>query len=86
MIPISCSLENLPVLKYSKTNTTDYLVLIVTAISLNPVFGSLWRAVCNDRDNDAREELVAAFGLQIERLTQEDEKVRMKLWLEQSYD
>ncbi|KAE8449167.1 hypothetical protein EG329_008551 [Mollisiaceae sp. DMI_Dod_QoI] len=58
----------------------------VAAISLNPVFGSLWRAVCNDRDNEAREEVITAFGLQVDRIANADEKARMKVWLEESYD
>jgi hypothetical protein len=53
---------------------------------LNPVFGSLWRAVCNDRTSEYREELITAFGLQIDRISNADEKARMKIWLEESYD
>jgi hypothetical protein len=58
----------------------------VRAISVNPVFGSLWRAVCNDRTLEARDSLIAAFGLQIERISNADEKAQMKAWLEESYD
>jgi hypothetical protein len=58
----------------------------VVAISLNPVFGSLWRAVCNDRENEARDGLIAAFGFQVDRISNADEKARMKIWLEESYD
>src|SRR6266480_1403380 len=58
----------------------------VSAVSLNPVFGSLWRAVCNDRENPAREELIQSFGLQIEKIHMADEKARMKNWLAESYD
>ncbi|PSS12568.1 hypothetical protein M430DRAFT_36658 [Amorphotheca resinae ATCC 22711] len=58
----------------------------VSAISLNPVFGSLWRVVCNDRDNEARDELTTAFGSQIDRIADANEKARMKVWLEESYD
>jgi hypothetical protein len=58
----------------------------VRAMSLNPVFGSLWRAVCNDRTLEAREGLISAFGLQIERISNTDEKAQMKAWLEESYD
>ena len=58
----------------------------VCAISLNPVFGSLWRAVCNDRENPNREELISSFGLQVDRITSADEKERMKNWLAESYD
>lgn len=58
----------------------------VSAISLNPVFGSLWRAVCNDRENPIRDELITAFSLKVDRIAEEEEKTRMKLWLEESYD
>ena len=58
----------------------------VVAISLNPVFGSLWRAVCNDRENEARDGLITAFGVQVDRISNADEKARMKIWLEESYD
>jgi len=58
----------------------------VSAISLNPVFGSLWRTVCNDRSNEAREELTVSFGQEVERIGNADEKARMKMWLEESYD
>ncbi|KFY33245.1 hypothetical protein V494_07806 [Pseudogymnoascus sp. VKM F-4513 (FW-928)] len=58
----------------------------VSAISLSPVFGSLWRAVCSDRKNSLRDELITAFGLQIDRIRNSNEKARMKTWLEESYD
>lgn len=58
----------------------------VTVISVNPVFGSLWRALCNDRDNPERESLISAFGASVEKIKSESEKVRMKAWLEESYD
>ncbi|KAL8372185.1 hypothetical protein RB595_001809 [Gaeumannomyces hyphopodioides] len=64
----------------------------VTAMAVNPVFGSLWRTVCNDRDNPARDELVTAFGMAVDRIQAAagegvmDPKSRMKAWLEESYD
>ncbi|OCL07617.1 hypothetical protein AOQ84DRAFT_341604 [Glonium stellatum] len=58
----------------------------VSAVSLNPIFGSLWRAVCNDRTNEARDGLIQGFGLQVDRIKDADEKARMKSWLEESYD
>jgi hypothetical protein len=88
-----------PVSDFAKSWTTDaaYRVIAVEhlrkiidndvrAISVNPVFGSLWRAVCNDRALDARDALISAFGLQIERISNADEKAQMKAWLEESYD
>ena len=58
----------------------------VSAISLNPVFGSLWRALCNDRENEHRQELLDLFGRKVEGIRNADEKARMKTWLEESYD
>ncbi|KAH7341183.1 hypothetical protein BKA66DRAFT_479243 [Pyrenochaeta sp. MPI-SDFR-AT-0127] len=58
----------------------------VTSMSLNPVFGVLWRAVCNDRENPARDGLIAAFGLHVDKIADAEEKVQMKNWLEESYD
>jgi hypothetical protein len=58
----------------------------VTSMSLNPVFGSLWRAVCNDRTNLEHDNLVQAFGLHVDKITNVNERTRMKIWLEESYD
>lgn len=58
----------------------------VTSMSLNPVFGALWRAVCNDRENPARDELITAFSLHVDKIANADEKTQMKNWLEESYD
>ncbi|ELR02717.1 hypothetical protein VC83_08411 [Pseudogymnoascus destructans] len=58
----------------------------VSAISLNPVFGSLWRVVCSDRKNPSRDEIITEFGRQVNQIKNADEKDRMKIWLEESYD
>lgn len=58
----------------------------VTSVSLNPVFGSLWRSVCNDRANPARESLIDAFSMHVDRIADVEEKAHMKNWLEESYD
>ena len=58
----------------------------ITAFSLNPVFGSLWRAVCNDRKYEKRDALLNAFSIAVDRIQDTDEKTRMKAWLEESYD
>jgi hypothetical protein len=58
----------------------------VTSMSLNPVFGSLWRAVCNDRAHPEHDTLVQAFGLHVDRITDANERARMEVWLEESYD
>ncbi|KAF7545356.1 hypothetical protein G7Z17_g9224 [Cylindrodendrum hubeiense] len=58
----------------------------VSAVSVNPIFGTLWRTVCNDRNNEARDGLITAFGFQVDRIADAAEKARMKAWLEESYN
>ncbi|ORY61575.1 uncharacterized protein BCR38DRAFT_495176 [Pseudomassariella vexata] len=58
----------------------------VLSVSINPVFGALWRAVCNDRTNEARDGLIQDFGASIERIVRYDDKQKMKAWLEESYN
>jgi hypothetical protein len=58
----------------------------VTAVTINPIFGTLWRTVCNDRANEARDRLIQEFGLQVDRITNLDQRTRMKTWLAESYD
>lgn len=58
----------------------------VSAVSVNPIFGTLWRTVCNDRNNEARDGLITAFGLEVDRISDATEKARMKAWLEESYN
>ncbi|EEY23973.1 dihydroxyacid dehydratase [Verticillium alfalfae VaMs.102] len=57
-----------------------------SAVGTHPVYGSLWRAICADRANDARAGLVMAFGQAIDRITSETKRQKMKDWLAQSYD
>ncbi|KAK7418455.1 hypothetical protein QQX98_003947 [Neonectria punicea] len=58
----------------------------VSAVSVNPIFGTLWRTVCSDRNNEARDGLITAFGLEVDRISDAAEKARMKAWLEESYN
>ncbi|EHK44728.1 hypothetical protein TRIATDRAFT_220452 [Trichoderma atroviride IMI 206040] len=58
----------------------------VSAISLNPVFGSLWRAACNDRLNPGRDELLNLFSFHVDKISDDTEKARMKAWLAESYN
>jgi hypothetical protein len=67
-------------------NLTDIIESDVAAITVNPVFGSLWRTVCNDRLNEARDGLIALFGKKVDGIGNADAKARMKTWLEESYD
>ncbi|KFY69709.1 hypothetical protein V496_00014 [Pseudogymnoascus sp. VKM F-4515 (FW-2607)] len=75
--------------QYRKTAVEELKKLInedVSAISLNPIFGSLWRAIYSDRNNSSRDEIINAFGLQVDQIASPSEKYRMKIWLEESYD
>ncbi|KAL2810553.1 hypothetical protein BJX63DRAFT_315234 [Aspergillus granulosus] len=56
------------------------------AIAINPVFGSLWRAVCKDRTYAGRDSLVNAFSHAVEQISDPKEKEVMKNWLDESYD
>jgi hypothetical protein len=58
----------------------------VAAISLNPVFGKLWRTICSDTTHDARDDLVNAFSLRVDRIENPEDRAAMKAWLEESYD
>ncbi|KAL0943047.1 dihydroxyacid dehydratase [Colletotrichum truncatum] len=58
----------------------------VAAIAVNPVFGTLWRTICTDRENPARDELIQAFGYAVDRIPESGKKARLKTWLEDSYD
>ncbi|KAL6907373.1 hypothetical protein GGI43DRAFT_397207 [Trichoderma evansii] len=58
----------------------------VSAISLNPIFGSLWRAACNDRLHPGRDELITLFSVAVDRISDANEKARMKAWLAESYN
>lgn len=58
----------------------------VSTVSINPIFGTLWRTVCNDRTSGHRDELITMFGLEVGRIADADEKARMKAWLEESYN
>ncbi|BDD54445.1 hypothetical protein MPDQ_007536 [Monascus purpureus] len=58
----------------------------VRAIALNPVFGSLWRIFCKDRQNNSRHEVINAFSVQVDRIADAGDRTAMKGWLEASYD
>ncbi|KAI8176176.1 hypothetical protein KHU50_004043 [Colletotrichum sp. SAR 10_65] len=88
-----------PVMDFSKRYTADtnYQGFVVdqlkslidadvAAIAVNPIFGTLWRTVCNDRENPARDGLIQSFGYAVDRISEPEKKSRMKTWLEESYD
>lgn len=58
----------------------------IVAIGINPVFGSLWRAVCKDRTYDQREDLLDAFSKAVGEITDSKKKVLMQEWLDESYN
>ncbi|KAF3479921.1 uncharacterized protein GIQ15_06897 [Arthroderma uncinatum] len=58
----------------------------VRAISVNPVFGSLWRTICSDRTCDSRQELLDAFSSEVSRVENAEDREALKTWLEGSYD
>lgn len=49
-------------------------------------FGSLWRTVCNDRENPARDELLERFSAGIQGIANKYYKERATAWLEESYN
>ncbi|KAI0968111.1 hypothetical protein F4678DRAFT_202552 [Xylaria arbuscula] len=91
--------RDIPVQNFDKRYTADlsyraevveHLVKIieedVSSMAINPIFGSLWRTVCNDRTSEARDLLITKFGAAIERISAPDEKQMMKIWLDESYN
>ncbi|KAJ5864761.1 uncharacterized protein N7529_006677 [Penicillium soppii] len=58
----------------------------VEAMTLNPVFGTMWRAICSDREYARRDEIVLAFNHSLDNMDKANEREKMKSWLEESYD
>lgn len=85
-----------------KERVVKHLLIIIKdqiqALTLNPVFGTMWRAVCSDRKYPRRDEILLAFNHRLEKMASDEkrlfrqpalgssERVRMKAWLEESYD
>lgn len=57
----------------------------IRVIASNPVFGGLWRAVCADKQT-FDEALLGRFASQVDKIADPDDKVRMKEWIEESYN
>lgn len=68
------------------TELRQVIINDVTAMSLNPVFGSLWRAFCSDRDNPSQKGLNDLFSVKVTAIRDAAERERMTAWLEESYD
>ncbi|KAK3377028.1 hypothetical protein B0T24DRAFT_574141 [Lasiosphaeria ovina] len=60
----------------------------VTAMAHNPVFGTLWRAVCSDRHSPARDTLMTSFSQCVDRLPggHLGPRQHMRAWLDESYN
>ena len=59
----------------------------VRAIALNPVFGTLWRAVCADRKTlDEASSLLSTFSAQVDMIKDQSDRENMTIWLEESYN
>ncbi|KAJ5336598.1 hypothetical protein MYU51_005593 [Penicillium brevicompactum] len=70
------------VVKYLEKIIEDH----IEALTLNPVLGTLWRAVCSDRAYPRRDEILQAFNHRLEKMKEPDQRANMKTWLEESYD
>lgn len=57
----------------------------IIALTYNPIFGTLWRAMCAARNDPRREELVDRMG-NVVSLLAENRKVTLKAFIEMSYD
>ncbi|CCA69537.1 hypothetical protein PIIN_03476 [Serendipita indica DSM 11827] len=58
----------------------------VLALTYNPIFGQLWRAVCKDRLNPYRDDLVNSFSNQVGKETDPERRKTLTEWLEESYN
>ncbi|KAH6695548.1 hypothetical protein F5X68DRAFT_163812 [Plectosphaerella plurivora] len=58
----------------------------INAVTTNPVFGTLWRAVSRDRGNPERDGLLTNFGFRVQSLADPVSRARMTAWLEESYN
>lgn len=58
----------------------------VYALTYNPIFGQLWRAVCKEHDSDAKQKLVDAFSHRVSQISNAQQKTDMQQWLEDSFD
>ncbi|KAJ5815564.1 hypothetical protein N7474_007341 [Penicillium riverlandense] len=91
--------KEIPVMNFAERWKTDaqykdravkQLIIIiredVRAIALNPVFGTMWRALCSDRTYPQRDEIVLEFSQHVDKIQNSEDRAQMKTWLENSYD
>jgi hypothetical protein len=58
----------------------------VAALTRNPVFGQLWRAVCRDQPSAQQEGLLNLFSSRVSKMEDEEERMVMRRWLDDSFD
>lgn len=58
----------------------------VSSLALNPLFGTLWRTICNNFEYPGREEALKAFSTALNKMNITQDKENMQIWLEESYD
>lgn len=91
--------KDVPIANFAKRYSTDdtYRQLVtkhlkriirndVRTITINPVFGSLWRAITSDRSNEASQGLRDCFSVRVGRIEDAEDRARVREWLEASYD
>ncbi|KAJ6562595.1 hypothetical protein B0H19DRAFT_1145101 [Mycena capillaripes] len=64
---------------------TSIIQTNVACLTYNPIFGQLWRAVCNDTD-DRKTTLVNLFSEYVGKVAEAGEKAALRQWLEDSFD
>ncbi|KAF8207104.1 hypothetical protein K438DRAFT_1713974 [Mycena galopus ATCC 62051] len=64
---------------------TDIIQSNVACLTYNPIFGQLWRAVCKD-GNSRKTELVKLFSDAVGKISNDEKRVRLRQWLEESFD
>lgn len=58
---------------------------LIKSLTYNPLFGTLWRAICKDRNDDRRDLLVNKLSNVISKLNSSD-KIIMQVFIEESYN
>ncbi|KAJ7794076.1 hypothetical protein B0H14DRAFT_3888952 [Mycena olivaceomarginata] len=64
---------------------TEIIRSNVASLTYNPIFGTLWRAVCKD-SSSRKTELVNLFSESVGKVTDADKRSALRQWLEDSFD
>lgn len=94
-VPVSSASHNLSK-KFANPEEDGYRTVVyktlasiidfnVYALSYNPVFGQLWRAVCK-RESEEKRALVDSFSVKVARIDSAEKRAEMQQWLEESFD